>query len=143
MTPASSTDADPISAALIAPCGMNCRLCRAYARAQQACPGCRGDDSVKAKTRVHCRIKHCEHRKPGTAGYCFECDRFPCDRLNHLDERYRAKYGMSMVDNLLHIKQHGIQHFLRSEQVRWTCPECRMVLCVHQPQCLACGYKWR
>jgi len=48
-----------------------------------------------------------------------------------------------MVDNLQHIKQHGIRHFLRSEQVRWTCPECRKALCVHQPQCLACGYKWR
>ena len=26
---------------------MNCRLCRAYGREKNACPGCRGDDSLK------------------------------------------------------------------------------------------------
>lgn len=50
---------------------------------------------------------------------------------------------MSMVDNLQYIKQHGMLPFLRGEQARWTCPECRKVLCVHRPQCLGCQYKWR
>jgi hypothetical protein len=143
MMPRRSTKANAIRTTLIAPCGMNCRLCRAYTRDTKACPGCRGDDSVKPKACVTCRIKNCEKIVPGRVRYCFSCDSFPCARLNHLDERYRAKYGMSMIDNLENIRQFGLRHFVRNEKGRWTCPECGELLCVHKPQCLSCGHKWR
>ena len=132
-----------IRTTLIAPCGMNCRLCSAYRRDKNACPGCRGDDSVKPKTRVTCRIKNCENMRQGKFRYCFSGDRFSCDRLNHLDERYRTRYGMSMIDNLVQIKKFGIRHFIRNEKERWACPGCGQLLCVHRPQCLFCGHEWR
>lgn len=132
-----------IRTALIAPCGMNCRLCIAYTRDRKPCPGCRGDDSRKPKTRVACRIKTCDKLQHGNAGYCFTCDTFPCDRLDHLDERYRSKYGMSMIDNLKNIKKCGIRHFVKHEQERWACPECGQLLCVHKQQCLFCGHERR
>jgi hypothetical protein len=125
---------------------MNCRLCRAYIRDIKyikACPGCRGDDSVKSKSCVTCRIKNCEKIVQGRVRYCFSCDNFPCATLNHLDKRYRARYGMSMIDNLVNIKKFGIRHFIRNEKERWTCPECGEIICVHKPQCLSCGHKWR
>jgi hypothetical protein len=128
---------------LIAPCGMNCRLCGAYGRDRNACPGCRGDDSVKSKTCVNCRIKNCEMLAQGRTGYCFGCDHFPCDRLNHLDKRYRTKYGMGMIENLMNIKKAGIRKFIENENIRWTCPGCGVMLCVHKPHCLSCGRKWR
>jgi hypothetical protein len=140
MTPEKSSKKNPT---LIAPCGMNCRLCYAYARNKRACPGCRGDDSVKSKTRVICRIKNCEKMVQGGYWYCFICDSFPCERLKHLDKRYRTKYGMSMVDNLVHIKKFGIRHFIENEKERWTCPECGEIICVHKPQCLACEHMRR
>ena len=143
MTQLKSTKSTVLCTMLIAPCGMNCRLCRAYTRDKKACPGCRGDDIVKPKTRVTCRIKICEKLGQGKAKYCFRCDRFPCDRLKHLDERYRTMYGMSMIDNLEHIKKFGIRHFIRDEKNRWTCPKCSQLLCVHKPQCPSCGRKWR
>jgi Protein of unknown function (DUF3795) len=143
MTPGKLTKKNAMSAALIAPCGMNCRLCQAYGRDRNACPGCRGDDSLKPKTRVLCRIKTCEKIVRGKVRYCFNCDSFPCDRLNHLDTRYRTKYGMSMIDNLAHIKKSGIRLFIRNEKEKWTCPECGQLICVHQPQCLFCGRTWR
>jgi hypothetical protein len=68
-------------------------------RDKNACPGCRGDEAGKPKTRVNCRIKKCEKMVEGI-GFCFGCDVFPCDRLDHLDERYRGKYGMSMIKGL-------------------------------------------
>jgi hypothetical protein len=138
-----STKTNVIRTTQIAPCGMNCRLCRAYIRDKKACPTCRSDDSLKSKACVTCRIKNCEKIAKGKINYCFGCDRFPCDRLNHLDERYRTKYGMSMIDNLLRIKKFGIRHFDRNETERWTCPECSQLICVHKPQCLSCGHKWR
>jgi hypothetical protein len=35
-----------------------------------------------------------------------------------------------------------MQSFLNSETVKWTCPGCADILCMHQPQCLSCGYVW-
>lgn len=127
----------------IAPCGMNCRLCRAYVRERKACPGCRGDDRVKPKTRVECRIKNCENLAGGKGKYCFECGLFPCAGLQHLDKRYRTKYGMSMTENLENIKNSGMKHFLADETRRWTCPDCGEIICVHEPQCLSCKHEWR
>ncbi len=132
-----------IRATLIALCGMNCRLCLAYVRDHKPCPGCRGDDRGKPKTRVMCRIKNCAKRVQGQAKYCCDCDAFPCERLNHLDKRYRTKYGMSMIQNLMHIRELGIRRFLRNEKQKWLCPACGQILCVHQPQCLSCGRTWR
>jgi hypothetical protein len=143
MAPIKSTKTKVIRTTLIAPCGMNCSLCRAFTREKKPCLGCRGDDSDKAKTCVTCRIKNCEKLRQGNLRYCFSCDSFPCDRLKHLDERYRTKYGMSMIDNLAQIKKFGIRSFISKEQKRWACPECGQLLCVHKPQCLACGRKWR
>jgi hypothetical protein len=138
-----STKTDAIRATLIAPCGMNCRLCIAYAREKQPCPGCRGDDSVKSKTRVTCRIKSCEKMLQRRVKYCFNCDSFPCARLKHLDKRYRAKYGMSMIDNLQNMRNLGIRQFIRDEKSKWTCPECWGIICVHSPHCLSCEHRWR
>jgi hypothetical protein len=135
------TNAIPTS--LIAPCGMNCRLCHAHVRNKNVCPGCRGDDSVKSKSCVLCRIKNCEKIVQGKERYCFNCDSFPCDRLKHLDKRYRTRYGMSMIENLLQIREFGIRHFISKQKKRWTCPGCGGLLCVHKPQCLSCGHTWR
>jgi hypothetical protein len=143
MTSKKSTKRYSTSTTLIAPCGMNCRLCRAYVRDKKACPGCRGDDSLKSKSCVMCRIKNCEQIAKGAVKYCFSCESFPCSKLQHLDKRYRANYGMSMTDNLENIRSFGIRHFIESEKEKWTCPECGGIICVHKPQCLSCGHKWR
>ncbi len=132
-----------MKSSLIAPCGMNCRLCRAYVREKNPCPGCRSDDHVKPKTRVLCRIKQCEILKAEKMMYCFDCGNFPCDRLKHLDKRYRTKYGMSMIENLKNIKRFGIQNFIKQEESRWACSKCGEILCVHKKSCIRCGSKWR
>ena len=141
MTPRRSTKPNTIPVMLIAPCGMNCRLCLAFGRDRNPCPGCRADDSTKPKSCALCRIKTCENMATAQAKYCFSCDLFPCGRLRHLDKRYRTNYGMSMIDNLRDIRTSGIRHFVRSEKIKWTCPECGALLCVHEPQCLHCQYR--
>ena len=128
---------------LIAPCGLNCRLCRAYAREKNPCPGCRGDDAGKPKTRVICRIKTCEKIVSGEIQYCFDCGGFPCPPLARLDKRYRTRYGTSVIDNLLSIKKVGMRAFIENENRKWTCPVCGAMLCMHEPGCLSCGYAWR
>jgi len=78
------------------------------------------------RTRVSCRIRICTER---TGRYCFNCCQFPCDRLKHLDKRYREKYGMSEIENLVFIHENGINEFVINERMRWQSPE--GILCVH------------
>jgi hypothetical protein len=127
---------------LVAPCGINCRLCRAYTRDKNVCPGCRGDDTFKNKSCVNCKIKNCEKLVAGGFKYCFECDEFPCERVAHLDKRYRTKYATSPIDNLVNIKANGIRIFVQDENEKWACPQCGSMLCMHKPQCINCGYTW-
>ncbi|MBT8352346.1 MAG: DUF3795 domain-containing protein [Deltaproteobacteria bacterium] len=127
----------------IAQCGMNCRLCHAYTRVKNACPGCRGDDRLKPKTRWACKIKTCETYRKGKIKYCYQCDSYPCSRLKALDKRYKTKYEMSMIDNLNNINKSGIRQFIRNEKKRWRCPGCGGLICVHKPACIYCKYEWR
>lgn len=130
---------------LIAPCGMNCRLCLGYIREKNRCPGCRMVDTKggkKSEYRNRCRIRNCEPIKSGRIKYCSEgCGKFPCARLKQLDKRYTTRYGMSMIDNLEMIHEFGIRHFIRNEKEKWSCPQCGGIICVHRPACVFCGNK--
>jgi hypothetical protein len=134
-----------ITTNLIAPCGMNCRLCLGYIRDKNTCPGCRmidKQDSVKSEYRNRCRIRNCEQIANVKIKYCSDsCGRFPCARLKQLDKRYRTKYGMSMIDNLKMINELGARRFIQNEKEKWLCPECGEMICVHRPVCLTCGYE--
>jgi hypothetical protein len=131
-----------IQAELIAPCGMNCGLCRAFLRSRNRCQGCRGDDRGKPKTRVACRIKTCELRGRAGGDFCTGCASFPCEQLSRLDKRYRTKYGMSMIENLRSIEAGGLASFVEREKSRWRCPGCGAMICVHEASCLVCKRKW-
>ena len=128
---------------LVAPCGINCRLCRAYQRDRNPCPGCRGEDTFKPVTRLRCRIKNCEKITSGKLEFCSECGDFPCKDLLHLDTRYRTRYGTSPVGNLVSIREIGILEFEAEENRKWTCSGCGALLCMHEAQCPACGHSWR
>ena len=121
---------------LIAACGMNCGICWAYLREKNKCPSCRCSDVNKPITRAKCKIKTCMelHSK-----FCYDCKEFSCDRLNHLDKRYRTKYNMSMIENLKFIQTNGIGRFLEGEQEKWKCSSCGGIVCVHNKKCYTCN----
>jgi hypothetical protein len=123
----------------IAPCGMNCGICMAYLREKKKCPGCRGADDDKSISCVRCKIKNCDNIKKHR--FCFECDKFPCELIRHIDKRYRTKYGMGMIENLGNIKKLGIRKFVKNEKIRWKCPDCGGIINVHRWCCSGCGKK--
>ncbi len=128
-----------IKLSLIAQCGMNCGICAAYFREKNKCPGCRLFDRDEPVSIVRCKIKNCEILKKRKFKFCFECKEFPCDKMKHLDKRYRTRYQMSMIENLKNIKNYGIRKFTKNEKVRWACPECGGTICVHKGYCYSCG----
>jgi hypothetical protein len=113
-------------AKMIAPCGMNCGVCRVHLRPNNPCVGCRNIEQNLARTRMGCRLRLCDKRR---GEYCFDCEEFPCERLKHLDKRYRTKYGMSEIENLEFIRDKGIEKFLKNERKRWVSD--KGVRCVH------------
>ncbi len=124
---------------LVASCGINCGICIGYLREKNKCPGCRAIDSTQPITRINCRIKNCQIYQTTKAKFCFECERYPCKLLKHLDKRYRTKYNMSEIENLEQIKKYGIKKFLVNEKLKWTCKSCGGTICVHRGYCHSCG----
>jgi hypothetical protein len=129
---------------LIAPCGMNCGLCSSYLATrydlkskgiqESHCTGCRPRNKQCAFLK-----KKCNSLLNGGVQYCYQCPDFPCERLQHLDKRYRTLYRMSMIENLEYIKKNGILQFLTREQEKWKCPQCGEVICCHNGICFGCG----
>ncbi len=126
---------------LIAPCGVNCRVCRAYMREQDPCPGCRAGSIFKSEVYADCAL-HCGRLASGECKYCFECEEFPCEQLIDMDRHYRIRSAASPIANLNLIKEHGIWKLIKSEKRKWTCPECGAILCMQEPQCASCGHLW-
>jgi len=133
-----------MDAELIAPCGMNCHICSAYLAFKNNiksvgirtpyCIGCRPRDKNCAFLK-----KRCDLLQNGQVKYCYECKEFPCKRLQHIDNRYRNQYRMSMIENLEYIKENSIHHFLTKEAERWKCPDCGGTICCHNGICYNCG----
>lgn len=120
---------------LIAPCGMNCAICRSYLLSK--CTGCR----IRNKKCAFVK-KRCEDNLKllkGEVEYCFECQCFPCEALVKLDDRNRKRYKMSMIDNLKVIQEKGIHQFVLIQNHCYQCPECGHMISVHDQKCLYCN----
>ncbi len=113
---------------LIAPCGMNCGICKGFLREKNKCPGCCAGRKINSR-RLKCIIGNCSKRLKNNWRFCYKCDTFPCTRLRQLDKRYRKNYNMSMIGNLEYIKKYGISKFVRREEKKWV--RGKQVMCVH------------
>ena len=111
---------------LIAACGMNCMICKAHLREKNRCPGCNYLEEKRPKTRTKCMMRRCAKR---SGRFCYDCKDFPCEILVRLDKRYRAKYGMSEIENLEYIRDKGIKKFIEKESEKWISQ--KGILCVH------------
>lgn len=128
---------------LIAPCGLNCRLCRAHMRRNNTCYGCRCEAANKLPYCGQCKISTCKRLSLKTVKYCYDCKEFPCKKIKHLDKRYRSRYSVSVVENLRFIQKFGVRSFIQHEKKKWQCSKCTTILCMHKDHCISCGHSWR
>ena len=131
---------------LIAPCGMNCGICKAYLAYSRGVPYKKGEVShckgclVRNKNCAFIR-RDCEKLRKKQIRFCHKCADMPCKQLAKLDELYRARYGMSMIENLKMIRERGIAEFLKSQSEKYRCSNCGDIISVHNGKCYACGYQ--
>jgi hypothetical protein len=140
------THTNKFTSEMIAPCGMNCGICKSYLAYTRGVPTQKGKVSHCSGCRI--RGKNCAFIKrdcPKKVGKqlmsCSQCGDMPCQRLDHLDQHYRTRYCMSMVENLKEIKEKGMDEFLKNQETKYRCPSCGDVVSVHDAKCCACGYQ--
>ena len=131
---------------LVAPCGMNCGICKCYLAYSRGVPRQKGKVShcsgCIARNKTCAFIKRdCEKLRKKQIRFCYECSDMPCRKLAHIDEHYSARYGMSMLENQKVIKEKGMDAFLKSQAEKYRCPSCGDVVSVHDGKCYACGYQ--
>ena len=125
---------------LIAPCGMNCGICVGFFgytmsgnKRKMECIGCKPSD----KSCAHIK-KYCKKLLKKEVVYCYECEDFPCKHIQRLDTKYRQRFDYSTIENLEYIKEKGMKEFLKKQEEKYTCPNCRGIICVHTRRCYSC-----
>jgi hypothetical protein len=128
---------------LVAPCGMNCGLCKSYLAQIHGVPKKRGKVSHCAgcvPRGKNCYIKRgCKKLSKHEIESCSECADLPCKSVAHLEKRYVEKYGTSLVGNLKELKEKGMTAFLASQASKSKCPNCGGVVSIHDKKCYSCG----
>jgi hypothetical protein len=127
-----------ISETMLAPCGITCAVCYVHLKPKKACLGCRGvDDENKPNHCRTCKIKTCAMERG--VEFCSACPTYPCAIVKRLDQSYRKRYKVSLIDNAQRLKTLGAEAFLQEERTRWTCADCGGVISLHDGVCSECG----
>jgi hypothetical protein len=79
-----------------------------FLREKNRCAGCNAPDR---KCHKNCTIFGCDKV---LGKFYHNCAEFTCKSLRQLDLRYRKNYGISMLEILEAIRQHGIRKFIKS-----------------------------
>ena len=131
---------------LAAPCGVYCGACRSYLLLKKdlfeekgyksGCKGCRIQNKKCAFIRRDCALL-----RKNEIDFCYECDSFPCQKLQKLDSHYQEKYSVNMINNLKRLEEVGVEKWLQEQEKLYTCPKCGGEICVHDAECYDCGNK--
>ena len=133
------------TAEMIAPCGLDCSLCKRALAGENPCPGCHGPDETKPDfCSAKCGIILCRKRKENGYQFCDECPDYPCADVTEKETRYTSKYPLyeSPARNLQEIRELGMDGFLDKERKQWTCGDCGGAISVHTGICSGCGKQY-
>ena len=86
-------------------CGLNCGVCPMQIHGD--CGGC----FTGSPCYEGCPIVHCEHRKDNME-YCFECDKFPCDKYDGFDSYDSLIPHINCIKDMEKAKKIGIDKYL-------------------------------
>ncbi len=45
---------------------------------------------------------------------------------------------MSMIENLMEIKEKGIDEFIKNQYKKYKCPKCNNLISIHNKKCFVC-----
>ena len=148
-------DEREVDLGLVAVCGMYCGACPVYrAWVEQdaprlaalaktlhrdpeslMCTGCRAPSAFCLTT--DCEVKRCAESRE--LFFCGECDEFPCEKIARVETR--GGQCASIEENAARLRDVGWHAWLREQDARWRCPECRAKVGFEDPKCNSCGLR--
>ena len=127
---------EEIEPIMFAPCGMNCMVCYKHCYHKKPCDGCMKSDKGKPEHCRKCKIKDCMKEKEIT--YCYECSEYPCKQIKNLEKSYNTRYGASLMENSLFVKERGLIEFMKMQKEKYTCAVCGGIISIHDAECSEC-----
>jgi len=100
------------------------------------CYGCKSD-----KVFINCRaclVKDCAIEK--NIEHCIDCSDYPCKLITDLKDGVKIMpHLVEKEDNLKRIKQVGLQSWLKEQDEKWKCPDCKAYHSWYAIKCNSCG----
>lgn len=124
---------------MFAPCGMNCMVCYKHCYSKKACAGCLASDIEKPEHCRNCKIKDCIKEKG--INYCYQCSELPCKQIKNLEKSYTSRYGVSLIQNSISVKEQGLTAFMEEQKKKYTCLQCGGIISLHDAECSECQIK--
>ena len=100
----------------ISVCGLNCARCTVLTE-QKECAGCRGP--IEQNWSGNCKFRPCA--KARGHDYCFECDEFPCDKLQAFANDGYEHHRLA-VENMKRMREIGLERWLAEQPKVMFCP---------------------
>ena len=86
---------------------------------QITCDGCRG--LPESHWSPDCKMMKCAKERGHV--YCFECDDFPCEKLEEFSRDGVAHHART-VENLKRMRETGLDNWIKKEKSRGRCVFC-------------------
>jgi hypothetical protein len=97
------------------------------------CQGCRVDEA--GNWNEDCGIRKCAKDKG--LNFCFECEDYPCEIIQEFAESHRSH--KVIIENAKRIKEAGWQTWIREQDEKWRCPQCKHKISFYTTKCKNCG----
>ena len=89
-------------------CGLNCGLCPMFLN--KNCPGCGGGEGNQSCKIARCSLEH------GKIEYCYECEKYPCEKYQHIDDYDSFITHKRRKADLERAKNIGIEQYNLEQQ---------------------------
>lgn len=89
-------------------CGLNCGLCPMFLN--KNCPGCGGGEGNQSCKIARCSLEH------GKIEYCYECEKYPCEKYQHIDDYDSFITHKRRKADLERAKNIGIEQYNHEQQ---------------------------
>jgi hypothetical protein len=101
------------------------------------CDGCLSGGVLAAHCQ-RCNIRLCALNKQNNSR-CSDCEELPCYRITNLINMGNYLHRKEYLPNLKKIREMGVQEWVKKEEERWRCPQCRLPLSWYDAACPSCG----
>jgi hypothetical protein len=101
------------------------------------CDGCVSGGKLAGHCQ-RCNIRLCALNNQDDSR-CSDCEELPCYRITNLINMGSYLHRKEYLPNLKKIREMGVQEWVKYEEERWRCSNCRLPMSWYDSNCTRCG----